>query len=233
MVGDVAESEQGMNAGAQAIAAVVVVGGLLAAVWGLGDVFPENSGAGGPAVCSSSSPSPDTRKTRPAHYVSGARLCTALNRPDLPKLLGTPTEEAQSASGDERSFKPAGGTEITSPEATVTFATYSVELSASDGLQVAEMAGYLGNTAEARTVVGHPAVLYSNRTIAISFGGEGKADTGPGGIARTLMVARDAKDGGGYFELAIWRQDSVPPDDAALLRVAEQVLPATPGWKTG
>lgn len=31
--------------------------------------------------------------------------------------------------------------------------------------------------------------------------------------------------------MAVWRQDSVTPDDTALLRAAEQVLPSVPGWK--
>jgi hypothetical protein len=34
-------------------------------------------------------------------------------------------------------------------------------------------------------------------------------------------------------EIVIRRQDDVPPDDAALLRVAEQVLPTIPGWPAG
>ncbi|MFF1470669.1 hypothetical protein [Streptomyces mirabilis] len=57
------------------------------------------------------------------------------------------------------------------------------------------------NTAQKRTVLGHPAVLYSDRTIAIT--------------------------------IVIWRQDSVVPDDAALLSVAEKVLPTIPGWGNG
>jgi hypothetical protein len=44
------------------------------------------------------------------------------------------------------------------------------------------------------------------------------------------VVAQNAKDGGGSFEIAVWRQDAMPPDDAALLRVAEEVLPRIPGW---
>lgn len=92
-----------------------------------------------------------------------------------------------------------GGTEIATPEATVTLKTYSVKISASyDHLPIAQMADLL-NTAQKRTVLGHPAVLYSDRTIAI----------------------------------AIWRQDSVVPDDAPLLSVAEKVLPTIPGWGNG
>ena len=47
------------------------------------------------------------------------------------------------------------------------------------------------------------------------------------------MVAQDPKDGGGSYEIAVWRQDAVVPDDAALLRVAEKVLPTIPGWVSG
>ncbi|WP_371651953.1 hypothetical protein [Streptomyces mirabilis] len=89
------------------------------------------------------------------------------------------------------------------------------------------------NTSQKRTVLGHPAVLYSDRTITITINGDGKTDTGPGGIARSLLAAQDSKDGGGSYEIAIWRQDSVVPDDAALLSVAEKVLPTIPGWVNG
>lgn len=104
-----------------------------------------------------------------------------------------------------------------------------------DRLPVAGMAGLLGDTAREQTVLGHPAVLYSDRTIAlrINLGGTGGGSGAPGGIARHLLVARDAKDGGGSYELVVWRQDDMVPDEAALLRVAEQVLPTIPGWTPG
>src|SRR5256885_2255596 len=83
---------------------------------------------------------------------------------------------------------------------------------------VAGIADFLGATAEQKTLLGHQAVLYSDRTIALKFRlGGGKVDTGPGGIARSLVVARNVKDGGGSYEISIWRQDDVPPDDTALL----------------
>ncbi|MGW7384714.1 DUF6215 domain-containing protein [Streptomyces sp. NPDC054794] len=219
----VAASEKSPNAWAQAIAAAVMIsalgGGLLA--------FQKASAhsADEPATCSAD------KKDKPSKRVSGAELCTALNRADLPTLLGTPREHAVTADGSQSSLKLASGTEIATPEATVTLTTYSVKLSRSyDDLPVAGTADLLGD-AETKTVLGHPAVLYSDRTIALSFNlGGGKVDTGPGGIARSLLVAPDAKDGGGSFEMAIWRQDSVIPDDAALLRVAEKVLPTLPGW---
>ncbi|AVH56084.1 MULTISPECIES: DUF6215 domain-containing protein [Streptomyces] len=226
MVDDFAESKKSMSAGAQAAAAVVVVAGVMGGMWGLGEVLQGKPDDGEPADCSISS----TQDALPSKYVSGAQLCTALNRPDLPTLLGTPEERAETAGGSDSWITLAGGTEIAAPEANVALKTYSVKLSASYGrLPVAQEADYLGETAQTRTVLGHAAVLSSDRTIALTFNG-GKIDTGPGGIARRLLVARDAKDGGGSFEIVIWRQDAVPPDDAALFRVAEQVLPTIPGW---
>ncbi len=125
----------------------------------------------------------------------------------------------------------AGGTEIPSPEGTVQLDTYTVKLSRSyDDLPIAGMEDLLSE-AEPKTVLGHGAVLYSSRTIAFSFDlGGGKSDAGPGGIARALVVAPDTEDGGGSYELAIWRQDDVRPDDTALLSIAQKVLPAIPGW---
>lgn len=160
------------------------------------------------------------------------QLCTALNRADLPTLLGTPTEYAMTASGKEIMSKWADGERTVSPEAEIQLATYSVKLSTSDDdIPVAEMAGFLGSSVQNRTIGGHPAVLYSDRTISLKFNlGGGKVDTGPGGIARSLLVAKDSKDGGGFYEVTIWRQDDVVPDDFALLRIAETVLPTVPGW---
>jgi hypothetical protein len=229
MTDDLAVSEKGARAGVQAVAAVVLVAGVIGGIWGYAKAFPQKAAGSEPATCSVS----HTHDSLPAKYVSGAELCKALNRSDLPTLLGTPKEHAENADGNESWLTLAGGTKIATPEANVQLATYSVKLSASyDDLPVADAIGYLGQTAEAKTVLGHPAVLYSDRTIAFTLNG-GKADTGPGGIARRLLVASDVKDGGGSFEVDIWRQDEVPPDDTALLRVAERVLPTIPGWTAG
>jgi hypothetical protein len=231
MVDDSVAPERGMRAGAQAVAAVVVVGGVVGGMWGLGEVLPKTAAQDNkPATCSAS-----TDNTLPAKYVSPTKLCTALNRADLPVLLGTPDEHAETASGSSGWMTLAGGTKIASPEADVDLRTYSVRLSASyDDIPVAEAARYVDSTSQVKKVLGHPAVLYSDRTIAISFNlGGGKATTGPGGIARSLLVSTSAKDGGDSFEMTIWRQDDVPPDDEALFRIAEAVLPTVPGWTAG
>lgn len=219
--------EKGSNEWGQAIAALVVVGGLAALL--LSGTFQQKSSDPEPAECHTSD---DARPSKP---VSGVQLCSALNRADLPTLLGTPTEYAMTASGKESVGDWADGTKTVTPEAEVQLSTYTVNLSTSDDdIPVAEMAGFLGRSVENRTIGGHPAVLYSDQTIALKFNlGGGKVDTGPGGIARSLLVAKDAKDGGGFYEVSIWRQDDVLPDDLALLRVAETVLPTVPGWTAG
>ncbi|MFI0537920.1 DUF6215 domain-containing protein [Streptomyces sp. WSLK1-3] len=224
------QPEKAPNEWGQALLALalVVVGGLAALV--LSGTFQQKADDDPePAECHTSD------KARPSKLVSGMQLCTALNRADLPTLLGTPTEYAMTANGNESVGDWADGTKTVTPQAEIQLSTYTVKFSTSeDDIPVAEMAGLLGGSAEKRTVGGHPAVLYSNRTIALKFNlGGGKVDTGPGGIARSLVVARDAKDGGGFYEVSIWRQDDVPPDDLALFRVAEAVLPTVPGWTAG
>ncbi|WP_330455761.1 DUF6215 domain-containing protein [Streptomyces sp. NBC_00820] len=226
---DGSASEKGHNAGVQAVVAVLVVGGALGGLWAQGEL-QGNTGDKGPATCSHD----DRRVSR---HVSGHRLCTALNRPNLPVLLGAPDETAQTANGSSSSFALPDGTKVTTPTAEVDTQTFSVQLTAPDDrAPVAETAGLMGMSAQKTTLLGHPAVLYSDHTIAIRFslgGGDTDADTSTGGIARHLLVARDREDGGGSYELALWRQDNGTPDDAALLRVAEQVLPRVPGWAAG
>ncbi|MHA6765672.1 DUF6215 domain-containing protein [Streptacidiphilus sp. PAMC 29251] len=157
-----------------------------------------------------------------------------LSSPGL-RAASTTSCRRSSASGNA-DWMTLGDTKVAAPEAHVQLRAYSVKLSANyDDLSIAGTVPILGTGAQPRTVLGHPAVLYPNRTIALSFtfGGDSKASTGPGGIARSLLVSRNAKDGGGSFEIDIWRQDNVLPDDTALLRVAEQALPTLPGWTVG
>ncbi|KAB1989219.1 DUF6215 domain-containing protein [Streptomyces triticiradicis] len=225
MADKVAGSRRGLNAGVQVFAAVVLVAGVTGGVWGLSRVLPM-SGTDEPATCA------DGHGTASAKRVSGAQLCRALNRSDLPVLLGTPDEHARTADGDDGWITLDGGTRMASPEANVTLKTYCVKLSASEDRFSVSQGLDLLPKAEPRQILGHPAVLYSDRTTTLTLD-SGKAGSGPGGVARSLLVAKDVKDGGGSFEISVWRQDDAAPDDAALFRVAELVLPTVPGWKSG
>ncbi|MEV3969509.1 DUF6215 domain-containing protein [Streptomyces sp. NPDC050698] len=217
------------SAWGQALAAVVLVGALGAGFWGLAKTSAAESEPK-PATCSDE----ETPAPKGGH-LSGAQLCEALNRSDLAALLGTPAEIAQTAYGSDSSFKTGSGKEIRTPQARVEFETYTVTLAATyDGLPVAGSETLLGSDARRRKVLGRPGVLYSERTLSISFRLDGgDADSGPGVPARVLSVARDAKDRGGSLEVVLWRADGGVPDDAVLLGVAEKVLPTVPGWTAG
>ncbi|MFJ8104776.1 DUF6215 domain-containing protein [Streptomyces sp. NPDC096132] len=223
------------NAFVQITAAFVVVGALAWGLWAQQkDNGVEESGAGtaGPISCSASTPTGLPKMVRAGvKYVSANQLCQVLNRPDLATLLGTPGERPMSYGGGDDSVT-LGGADVPAPEMNVTLTTYSVQLSASyDHFAVKGMAELLGGDARERTFLGRPAVLYSDRTLAFAFGlGGGDASSAPGHPTRRLVVAQDPKDGGGSYDIAIWRQDSGALDDATLLRLAQEILPTIPGW---
>ncbi|WP_329141988.1 DUF6215 domain-containing protein [Streptomyces sp. NBC_01456] len=219
----------------QAVAAGAVVAGLAVGLWAFGETSSPDSDPS-PATCSGGEPGKTQGESgKASRHVSGAQLCTALNRRDLAELLGTPGERAKTAGGSGGSVKFADGKEIETPSARVEFGTYTVTLSATyDRRPVAGSALLMGDGVRQRKVLGRPAVLYSDRTIGISFRLDGSdTKSGPGVPARTVIVARDARDSGGSFEVALWRADGGIPDDATLLGVAEKVLPTIPGWTAG
>ncbi|MEV1020438.1 DUF6215 domain-containing protein [Streptomyces sp. NPDC050264] len=221
-------SEKDVNIWGQAIAAVAVVAALGLALMTLGET---SSGESEPkaATCSGGE---SEKAEKAAGRVSGAQLCSVLNRRDLAELLGTPTEIPKTASGGGGSVKMAGGREIPTPSAEVQFETYTVTLEGTyDGHPVGDTAALLGDTQKDRRFLGRRAVLYSDRTISIRFRLDGSdSSSGPGVPVRVLSVAQDAADKGGSFELALWREDGAVPDDTVLMQVAEQVLPTIPGF---
>ncbi|MFF6917433.1 DUF6215 domain-containing protein [Streptomyces sp. NPDC012466] len=226
MAEDIDAPMSSANAWGQALAAVALVGALGAGFWGLARTSAAESEPK-PATCSDGeTPAPKGK------HLSGAQLCEALNRSDLAALLGTPAEIAKTAQGSDSSIGTAGGKDIATPQAQVEFETYTVTLSATyDGLPVTGSEALLGSDARRQTMLGRPGVLYSTRTISISFRLDGgDADSGPGVPARALTVAQDPKDRGGSLDVTMWRTDGVVPDDAVLMRVAEKVLPTVPGW---
>ncbi|MFE2375736.1 DUF6215 domain-containing protein [Streptomyces sp. NPDC059398] len=219
------------NAWKQAIAALLLVGGLSVWFWvswasSLSSSADADTGPK-PATCGDAKPGEES-----GWHASGAQLCEALNRPDLAGLLGTREEIPKNAYGSDSSDKGADGKVTATPSAQVEFDTYTVNLTvAYDHLPVADSVGLLGSDAHQRRFLGRPAVLYSQTTISFRFRLDGSdTENLPGSPARVLSVAQDAKDSGGSIEIAVWRTDGWPPDDEVLLRVARKVLPAVRGW---
>ncbi|MFD9305122.1 DUF6215 domain-containing protein [Streptomyces sp. NPDC060048] len=233
MADDFDAPNKGVAAVGQAITALALVGGLGIGFWTTAQSSADTSTPPPrPATCSGGEPEKPSAESGAAPRVSGAQLCTALHRPDLAELLGTPGESAKSAGGSEGSFRPAGGEEIAAPSARVEFGTYTVTLRVGyDRFPVSTTAALLGEETPGRMVLGRQAALYSDRTISISFRLDGSdSQSRPGVPARVLAVARDAQDSGGSYDVTLWRTDGLVPDDAVLLRVAETVLPTIPGW---
>ncbi|MFI6689671.1 DUF6215 domain-containing protein [Streptomyces sp. NPDC050485] len=224
------------NVWGQAIAAVVVVGALAAALWMAPRMLPSDDSTPQPASC----PAGEHKELPKAYQetpraATGDELCKALNRPDLARLLGTPGEIATTVSGTSNTAPLTDG-KVALPEAEVRFGTYTVNLSATyNELSTAQYVKMMkfGNEKDIKTltVLGRPAVLYSDHTMAfkISLGGGGSG--GPveqGPLARTLSVALDRVDRGGYYEVTVWSTSGALPDDSALLGIAEKVLPTIP-----
>jgi hypothetical protein len=216
-------SKGGKSEAAQVVAALVVVGCVIGVLWGL-SVFDKSTGRSGkPAACE------PRRSTDSPEY---PMLCAALNRPDLPTLLGTPDEYVSVAQPGGGTFTYADGTKDYDASAEVQLGSTNVRVADNGDMSVKDFADFTSSSAASTPVLGHPSLTYSDHTMAIFING-GNSSTGTGGIARHLVVAKNPKGGGGSFEIAIWRQDDVTPDDAALFRIAEKVLPTVQGWVAG
>ncbi|MEU8648952.1 DUF6215 domain-containing protein [Streptomyces sp. NPDC048737] len=237
-----AAPEKEPNAWGQAVAAVAVFAALAAALWLGPRVLPTDDDTPQAASCSDTETEDETlpaayeKKPRP---VTGDQLCEALNRPDLARLLGTPAENATSASGSNSTAALTDG-RVAEPKAEVAFDTYTVNLSATyndlSTAQYVKLVKIAGDEGEkdlrTLTVLGRPAFLSSEHTMKfeIDLGGEGSS--GPveqGPLARTLSVALDGKDRGGYYDITVWSESGALPTDHALLGIAEKVLPTIPG----
>ncbi|MFF4132264.1 DUF6215 domain-containing protein [Streptomyces mirabilis] len=231
---DVPEKEH--NAWGQAVAAVAVFGALGAALWVAPRFMPSDDNAAQPASCSGG-----THEKLPKAYkdtprpVTGEELCKALNRPDLAKLLGTPEETATTVSSTNNTAPLTDG-KVAQPEAEVTFDTYTVNVSATyNELSTDQYVKLMkfGDEKDVKTltVLGRPAVLSSDHTMKLeinlgSGGSGGPVEEGP--LARTLSVALDRKDRGGYCDITVWSTSGALPNDSALLNIAEKVLPRIP-----
>ncbi|KAB1990118.1 DUF6215 domain-containing protein [Streptomyces triticiradicis] len=224
------------NAWGQAVAAVALFGAIGAALWLAPDFTPSDVNTSQPASCSDG-----THEKLPKAYkhtprpVTGEELCKVLNRPDLAKLLGTPGETATTASGSNNTAALTDG-KVAEPEAQVAFDTYTVNVSATYNDMTTDQYVKLmkfGNEQNIKTltVLGRPAVLFSDHTMKLeinlgSGGSGGPVQQGP--LARTLSVALDRHDRGGYCDITVWSESGALPNDSALLHIAEKVLPGIP-----
>ncbi|MFF8945828.1 DUF6215 domain-containing protein [Streptomyces sp. NPDC014864] len=236
--------EKEPNVWGQAVAAVALFGALGAALWVAPHVLPSADNTQRPASCSGTEheelPKAYKKTPRP---VTGDELCKALNRPDLARLLGTPGESANSASGTSNTAALTDG-KVAEPEAEVAFDTYTVKLSATyNELSIAQyvklikIAGDEGKKdMRTLTVLGRPAVLSSDHTMKFEINLGSDHNSGPveeGPLARTLSVALDRKDRGGSYDITVWSTSGALPDDKVLLHIAEKVLPTIPERSDG
>lgn len=232
--------EKDHNAWGQAVAAVAVFGALAAAIWLGPHLMPSGDDTPQAASCSDTEHEalPKAYRNTP-RAVTGHDLCKALNRPDLARLLGTPGETATTASGSNNTA-PLSDEKVARPEAQIMFDTYTVNLSATydrmSTAQYVKLIDLAGDRVQddVRTlkVLGRPAVFSSDHTLKfeLHFGGAQKgAPARQGPLARTLSVALDRKDRGGYYDITVWSESGALPGDSALLDIAEKVLPAIPG----
>lgn len=231
-----ATAEKDHNPWVQAVAAVAVFGAIAAVLWVGPRVMPSEEVASEPASCSG-----ETHEALPKAFkktpppVTGEELCKALNRSDLAKLLGTPAETASTASGTNNTAPLTDG-KVAQPEAQIAFDTYTVNVSATYNEltidQYVKLMKYGTETdIKTLTVLGRPAVFFSDHTMKIEIdlmngGSGGPVEQGP--LARTLTVALDREDRGGYFDITVWSTSGALPDDGALLGIAEKVLPKVP-----
>ncbi|MFJ9637837.1 DUF6215 domain-containing protein [Streptomyces sp. NPDC101178] len=232
-----AAREKEPNAWLQAFAAVAVFAALGAVLWLGPQLLPSDE----PGTPQAASCSREEGEALPGAYgktpgaVTGDELCKALNRSDLPQLLGTPTEIVTAASGTNSTAMLTDG-KVAQPEAQVQFDTYTVNVSVTyNKLSIAQYVDLMefGNSTDVRklSVLDRPAVLSSDHTMAIeidlgSSGSGGPVGQGP--LARTLSVALDGKDRGGYCDITVWSKSGALPKDSALLGIAEAILPAIP-----
>ncbi|MFF7882933.1 DUF6215 domain-containing protein [Streptomyces sp. NPDC020794] len=233
---DTPKKKEEHNAWGQAFAAVAVFGALAAALWVAPRFMPSGDNAPQPASCSDGAHEelPKVYKDTP-RPVTGEELCKALNRPDLAKLLGTPEETATTASSTNNTAPLTDG-KVAQPEAEVAFDTYTVNVSATyNELSTDQYVKLMkfGDEKDIKTltVLGRPAVLSSDHTMKLeinlgSGGSGGPVEQGP--LARTLSVALDRNDRGGYCDITVWSTSGALPNDSVLLNIAEKVLPRIP-----
>ncbi|PSM41920.1 hypothetical protein C6Y14_19455 [Streptomyces dioscori] len=232
-----AAPEKEPNAWGQAAAAVAVFGVIAVVLWAAPRYLPSTDNSPQPPSCSDGSSHeelPKVYKESP-RPVTGQELCEALNRPDLAELLGTPGEIATSVSRTNNTA-PLTDEKVAAPEAAVTFDTYTVNFSVTyNKLSIDQYVKLMkfGDETDVRTltVLGRPAVLSSDHTMRFEIDLGGSASGGPveeGPLARSVTVALDRDDRGGYCDISVWSTSGTLPTDSVLLDIVERVLPKIP-----
>ncbi|MEV5732199.1 DUF6215 domain-containing protein [Streptomyces sp. NPDC052292] len=229
--------EKDHNAWGQGLAAVGLFGALAAALWLGPRVLPADDNSPEPASCShAEDEKPSKAYRRTPRAVTGDQLCEALNRPDLARLLGTPREIANTASGSSGTALLTDD-KVAEPEAQVSFDTYTVNLSATYNhlttAQYVRLFDIAGDRVEKDVktlkVLGRPAFFSSDHTMKFTIDFSKEHNGGPverGPLARSLSIALDRKDRGGYYDITVWSQSGALPQDGALVDIAEKVLPS-------
>ncbi|GAA1973532.1 hypothetical protein GCM10009738_58770 [Kitasatospora viridis] len=158
-------------------------------------------------------------------------LCAALNRPDLPDLVGAPLDQVTVAGPGPSHWTNADGSKQVVDSAEVQIGQLSVRLTQDDGADVTD-AEVLGSAPHQRApVLGHLSTTYEMNTIGFTLPlGGGQSSRAPGGVAENLVIGKHPDGHGGSYEFTIWRQDTGAPDRASLYRIAEAVLPTLPDW---
>ncbi|GAA1252820.1 hypothetical protein GCM10009665_49410 [Kitasatospora nipponensis] len=207
---------------AAAVLGVIVVAGL----WGLRLVGnPQAAAAGKPAVC---------EKPKDTDAPEYPALCAALNRPDLPTLLGMPTEHVTIATSGGGPMTFADGHKEYDASAEVQLGSVRLRITDNHTMSVKDFAVLSNKPPTPMAVLDHPSAAYTDHTTALYFNaGTNQSRTGTGGVARHLVVAKTPDVDGESFEVAMWREDDGAPDEAALYRIAQAVLPTLQGWVTG
>ncbi|MFJ8038989.1 DUF6215 domain-containing protein [Kitasatospora sp. NPDC096147] len=210
-----AERRRGGNVLPLVMVTVLAAVGIGGGVWGLTatpsgaeeDAWPPE-----PVTCAA--PRPEDHPAYPA-------LCAALNRADLPTLLGSPADRVISA-------RPGGFT-----------GTPVVEVRLGDtGVLLTDSADPVGETefrkryrAEPEPLLGHAAATYSDRMLGVMVvPGQESAATDSRPSRHLVVEQRPGVPGGRTYEIALFRRDGWSPDDEVLRRLAEAVLPTLPGW---
>ncbi|MFB7949368.1 DUF6215 domain-containing protein [Kitasatospora phosalacinea] len=202
---------------------LVLVGGVF---WHSAQGSGRSSGGedDGPAVCRPAA------KDWPAGYPA---MCAALNRPDLPELVGAPGEHAVSAGIGSYASWQTGSAEVQvgKVKAAVSESTVRPYDLLLDDPQV--------SAREVAPVAGRPAVAYSEplRWMVIHIGsgspGPGSLSGGgrnPGGTAYHLLVARNADGSGGSLKVSLWREDGGDVNSDLLPGLAEELMADLEGW---